>query len=191
METKNHWDLACRLIEEDWFGAGTLGRLLFKLGSIYPDINIFTYFRGHTYKGAQRSIAKNIKLLQGRQTFHAWDYWRLGVLLHYVADIFTPAHTEGYTGSIWEHRRYERYLRGCFRAHLYTLKPPKPLQYCYKRLRDPLNFLLQKHREYTAQMWHPMRDCAYIAGVCRDLARAIKAHGLPSPFQPQIPQAGD
>ena len=179
METKNHLDLARCLMAEDWFRAGPVGRVLFALGSIYPDINLFTYFRGHTYAGAQRIMAHTIRQLAGRADFSALDYWRLGVLLHYVADIFTASHSDGFTGGVWAHRQYEKHLRSRFRAHLSRLPKPKlklpqPLRRPRRGHRDPLAYLRDKYSEYREQRPHPGRDCAYIAGVCRELARAVK-----------------
>ena len=178
METKNHLDLAHSLMAEDWFRAGRLGRVLFALGSIYPDINLLTYFRGHTYAGAQRIIARSLRQLAGRGDFSPLDYWRLGVLLHYVADMFTSSHCHRFTGGLWAHRQYEKLLRGRFRAHLsklprLRLKLPPARSRPRLRHRDPVAYLRRRYSEYLAQLPHPGRDCAYIAGVCRQLAQVV------------------
>ncbi|HWS42189.1 MAG TPA: zinc dependent phospholipase C family protein [Pseudoflavonifractor sp.] len=41
------------------------------------------------------------------------DYFRLGKLMHYIADAFTCPHNESFTGTLWSHRIYEAHLHPC------------------------------------------------------------------------------
>lgn len=87
-------------------------RKAFLLGCIEPDFNIFSYLRGmRRYKKFHGHNAENsfMFLMHCADVFDenaprsAWDYFRLGTAIHYIADAFTASHNGFWTGSLLEH----------------------------------------------------------------------------------------
>lgn len=116
MLTRNHWELAKHIC-----GKHELIRrygFMVKLGSIMPDINLLTYIKGHT---PDKRLAKASKqLTQMVETgCPSWPgAYRLGVVIHYLADSFTYTHNRCFLGCIQEHFEYEERLMPCFRNAL-------------------------------------------------------------------------
>ena len=46
------------------------------------------------------------------------DFYRLGTLMHYLADAFTYPHTDAFCGDLQAHRAYERELHETFSSYL-------------------------------------------------------------------------
>lgn len=89
---------------------------LFIHGCVFPDHNPIGYlqglFAGHPMKihfttysipKLQRLLAK----LEEKATLSLWDFYRLGVLTHYLADAFTYPHNETFTDNMLAHAKYE------------------------------------------------------------------------------------
>lgn len=115
METKNHWHLAEFICSEQNFRKY---KKEFILGNIMPDINLFTYLRGHTYKDSIDMIYSNTKSLIENKIWNNKSFYQLGIILHYVADYFTFPHNANFTGTLKEHCAYERKLRTHFSYYL-------------------------------------------------------------------------
>ncbi len=101
-------NIGCRELEEyhHWF----------VLGSMLPDANLFSYLEGvlkgypfqmHFTANASARIQKMIRRLIGKKRFTWLDYYRMGVLTHYLADSFTFPHNEIFQGTMMEHAVYE------------------------------------------------------------------------------------
>ena len=93
----------------------------FLWGCVEPDLNIFTYlkgtlkiqpFRGHNFNNSKSCILSTIGKLQQCQHWKLKEYYRLGKLMHYIADAFTYPHNENYREGIRYHRSYEKNLHG-------------------------------------------------------------------------------
>ena len=102
-------------------------RKAFLLGCIELDFNIFSYLRGmRRYKKFHGHNAENsfMFLVHCADVFDenaprsAWDYFRLGTAIHYIADAFTASHNGFWTGSLLEHSAYETALHREFKAML-------------------------------------------------------------------------
>lgn len=124
MRTADHMNLSRYIMDHMDDGASKLQKAAFIFGSIEPDINMLTYFRGsihgeeklrgHNYENVQKYMEKltnklTKKLEKGgmgtiRQSF------LLGKLVHYVADSFTYPHNSLFPGNLKEHCQYETEL---------------------------------------------------------------------------------
>ncbi len=124
MRTADHMNLSRYIMDHMDAGASKLKKAAFIFGSIEPDINMLTYFRGsihgeeklrgHNYENVQKYMEKltnklTKKLEKGgmgtiRQSF------LLGKLVHYVADSFTYPHNSIFPGNLREHCQYETEL---------------------------------------------------------------------------------
>lgn len=127
MVTGDHFLLARWLLKQGQsklprrFAAGLL------TGSVLPDCNPFTYFRG--IRGGQGlyghhaeiTRGKICALLAGSEKPGKAGFLRglrLGTALHYLADAFTYPHHQYYQGSLADHVSYEKSLHRTFRDHL-------------------------------------------------------------------------
>ena len=136
MIAKDHRLLGEFLAQQMIKNTSPLATNLFVTGCVFPDQNPLTYLRGlymgHPLKShflflSYPEIIRLCNKLENRKKLCIWDYYTLGVLLHYVADAFTFPHNEHYRGSMLEHARYEfdllhpafeKYLTGEFRTEM-------------------------------------------------------------------------
>ena len=81
----------------------------FLLGCMEPDYNLATYlrglkdhraFHGHHAENSFSHIAACIRSVEKRGLCSRWDCFRLGAMLHYVADAFTWPHNTFWTGGL-------------------------------------------------------------------------------------------
>lgn len=163
-------DLARHIANTCWPGLNRLSRLAYIAGNLAPDFNIPTYIRGHSIKGAGKVMARKLRRLEGKTHLGPVSYWHLGVLSHYVADIFTTPHNGWYEGSLWDHRIYEKKLRQVFRQNLDRVRAFGGAR---ARLEKPMEYLRRKHSEYMAQVRSFEIDCQYIIAVTTKLANAF------------------
>lgn len=119
METKNHWHLAEFICSERHFEKY---KKQFMLGNIMPDINLFTYLQGHTYKKSIDMIYTNAKSLVEKKKWNGNSFYHLGIILHYIADYFTFPHNNTFTGSLKDHCAYEEKLHTRFLQFLHSKK---------------------------------------------------------------------
>ena len=97
------------------------------LGCMEPDYNLATYlrglkdhraFHGHHAENSFSHIAACIRSVEKRGLCSRWDCFRLGAMLHYVADAFTWPHNTFWTGGLVQHAAYERELHKAFLREL-------------------------------------------------------------------------
>lgn len=160
METKNHWHLAEYICSERNFEKY---RKEFILGNIMPDINLFTYLRGHTYKDSIDMIYNSTESLIENKAWNNKSFYQLGIILHYVADYFTFPHNANFTGTLKEHRTYEKELRTHF-CYFLQNKNQNFLFHIHS-ITDLFTFLEEKHHEYLSTMPSFQTDCQYIFSV--------------------------
>ena len=124
MRTADHMNLSRYIMDHMDAGASKLQKAAFIFGSIEPDINMLTYFRGsihgeeklrgHNYENVQKYMEKLTNKLTkkfekgGMGTIR--QSFLLGKLVHYVADSFTYPHNSIFSGNLREHCQYETEL---------------------------------------------------------------------------------
>ena len=99
----------------------------FVLGSILPDINLFSYLtlsrqnrlRGHSYTFKKTKMQRH---MNRPQTYSTLWWFRTGILCHYLADSFTGSHDERRKMCLSCHRQYENRLHHLFDRHWHTLQ---------------------------------------------------------------------
>lgn len=149
METKNHWHLAEYICLERNFEKY---RKEFILGNIMPDINLFTYLRGHTYKASIDMLYNNTKSLIENKIWNSKSFYNLGIILHYVADYFTFPHNANFTGTLKEHCAYERKL--C-------------THFCY--------FLQNENQKYKKTIFHRNTTNTYAIQNLADISAVVSS----------------
>lgn len=174
MISKDHRLLGEFLAQQMIKNTSPLATHLFVTGCVFPDHNPWTYLRG-LYMGyplkthflflSYPEIQRLCNKLENRKKLYLWDYYTLGVLLHYVADAFTFPHNEHYTGNMLEHAQYEhaqlhqtfeQYLTGEFHIEMYAPDHTQPIGSAFLALHDSY-----METEPTA-----LCDAKYICQVC-------------------------
>lgn len=129
MKTKDHVLLTEWLLEHQekelpaGFAAG------FRLGSVLPDYNPFTYLRGiigvgrgrphgHNAEVTRHKVIMLIKRLQKKNGAGYLSGLYLGTAIHYIADAFTYPHHDYYPGTLSDHVAYEWSLHRIFAGYL-------------------------------------------------------------------------
>lgn len=161
-------------------------RCAFLLGCVEPDLNLLTYLRGtlshgracgHNYSRTLPVIIRLAKRLCPRGMRSSLDAFRLGVLLHYVADAFTHTHNDGFSGGIAAHNRYEKRLKSrlpcTFSDGAFPLSIPIPVS-----LQNFVSVFLNSHDRYLRQPPGPDSDTRFIAVM------SLFAFSLFSPHSP-------
>ena len=177
MKQKDHKALAHYLLDRSnearvWKSA--TNRRLFFFGCIFPDLFFPTYLRGfpksramlgHHARYSQRKIEKTEHRLRFHGVRSFWDCFRLGTLMHYLSDSFTYSHTDGFEGSMGDHRRYERAFHPHFSRRLSAERDTVLDDY------EPLGdgWLSHCRRDYEQGVCGFDRDCDYILRLCGTL----------------------
>ncbi len=166
MRTIDHKFLGIQLAETYLSRIPQKMRQSFLMGNIEPDYNPLTYlrgslkahlFHGHHFENAKTYIDTLILHLSGAGFHERKDYFRLGRLMHYLADAFTFAHNETFPGTLREHTEYEEELHQYFISKDRLLSPSA-------------DFLLTKntgdwhrlHEIYQGERADVRNDAAYI-----------------------------
>ena len=139
----------------------------FLLGCIEPDCNVLSYlrgmkfqrFRGHNAENTFRFLSRCAADFDENGIFSARDYFRFGVMLHYVADAFTAPHNRFWTGSLVEHVAYEEKLHRRFKALLEAAQPD----------RLPYREYVPLHQAYCKEIPGMENDFRYILTACLSL----------------------
>lgn len=181
MISRDHRMLGELLAQHMIKNTSPLASRLFVTGCVFPDHNPLTYFRGlcigHPFKThflflSHTEIMRLSKKLENRKKLYIWDYYTLGVLLHYVADAFTFPHNEHYTESMLEHARYEshelhpafeQYLTGEFSIEMYNAD----------NVRDIESAFWELHDSYMEAEPAPLCDSRYICQICATICAVI------------------
>ena len=160
METKNHLQLALDIASEKKLGKYSK---YFVFGSIMPDINLFTYLRGHTYKESIKFIERKTKELTEKSVWNRKSYYDLGIILHYLADYFTFPHNTNFRGNLAEHRKYEKKLRHRFSSFLKSRRKQQwQDSITTNTVKQMFHYLDIAHQEYIATTPSVETDCNYI-----------------------------
>ncbi|MDD3541634.1 MAG: zinc dependent phospholipase C family protein [Petrimonas sp.] len=174
MQTKDHLALGHFLLDISDCKELHKYRRAFLMGCVEPDYNMASYargmkghrkFRGHN---AGNSLAHIEKCLSGIQTNglqSAWDFFKLGNMLHYAADAFTWPHNEFWRKSLVQHAVYEAKLHERFTQALNTGS---------ERIESLYSASLQQyfesaHDDYRNARHDMKTDCQYIIRVCKTM----------------------
>ena len=149
MRTLTHHRLALllvKLLPNDKFV-----RSAFVVGCIEPDVNLVSHvvteqqaskrLHGHNHPHLDQKIFRMAnKLKKHPQTLSPLAAYRLGILVHYLADSFTFAHNTDFPGSFDEHTAYENAFHRYFvkqvkRLHPFRISLSRGLSYSALRKR--------------------------------------------------------
>ncbi len=110
MDKKSHIKIASVTFSSLFPFYGTLKRYAYIYGSVEPDLNVFTYLRGHGEKRVRAYILEELNRLSRKQYWSILDFYKAGRISHYIVDSFTLPHTRMFKGNIKEHIAWEKTL---------------------------------------------------------------------------------
>lgn len=134
------------------------------LGSIFPDILVHTYLRGHTFAAAADITFARIERLRTHGRLNRRSLFMLGYILHYVEDFFTFPHNPTFYGSLLDHPRYE------IRQYSF-LKETAPALGSGEKPLCLTGQLLELHDAYLAETPGLITDRKYIFEAAECVAR--------------------
>ena len=146
-----------------------LQKKLFMLGCVQPDKNPTTYLKGsmnhspycgHNWSNARLYIFKLIRNLQTIKDIRIYDYYKMGKLIHYLADAFTFTHNRAFQGSLALHRTYEQTLDQCLRETLSIYQPGQVL------INDLSSYIETEHNKYLLPPFTLEKDAECILNIC-------------------------
>lgn len=170
MKTADHLLLGQYLVERCGTPHLRCHRRAFLLGCVEPDYNVFSYlrgmryyekFRGHNAENSSAFLSHCFTDFEGHTLHSAWDYFRLGTMIHYAADAFTAPHNNFWTGTLSEHCAYEAALHQKFERMLATAHPEQIPYWEYALL----------HRSYCREAHGMETDFQYILTACLSLLK--------------------
>jgi len=158
MNTKDHYILAKEIAGSFKNFGGKIRRILFIAGCVAPDINVFTYIKGHMFNDRRQFLSR---ILNSEKI----SFYNIGVLIHYISDSFTFPHNSDFRGNMSQHRSYEnklhRFIANDFGRFAGKINIPRK-----SSLSEMFTLL---HDEYTAGKKSYENDCQYIYAVCREI----------------------
>ena len=89
MRSEDHLALGLHLLSRE--NSPQLRRhcIAFLIGCIEPDYNHHRKFRGHNAEDSFTFLTRCRKHFALHEASSAWDFFKLGTMLHYAADAFT------------------------------------------------------------------------------------------------------
>ncbi|MBQ8434474.1 MAG: zinc dependent phospholipase C family protein [Oscillospiraceae bacterium] len=123
MRTVDHKVLANLIIKQYMHNIPQKYCNAFYIGCIEPDYNPFSYFHGflnsytlygHNFCNAKKFLERLFKKLNNNRKYKTIYFFHLGLLIHYITDAFTHAHSIQFSGTLKEHKAYEQQLHIAF-----------------------------------------------------------------------------
>lgn len=170
MRSEDHLALGLYLLSRENSPQFRRHCIAFLIGCIEPDYNQFSYmrgivhhrkFRGHNAENSFAFLMRCRKHFALHEASSAWDFFRLGTMLHYTADAFTWPHNSFWPGTLLGHVRYERALHPVFAEFLRT--EPSGNAACFDEA--------SLHEAYANAEHSIETDCQFIFAACSSLLR--------------------
>lgn len=162
MNTYDHYLLAKNIADNLNDFGGHFKRFLFFAGSVAPDINFFTYIKGHMFSDRRQFL--NHLLKSGEKSV-----CNTGILIHYVADCFTFAHNNNFSCSMNSHRDYENALHDFIKNDFTKFAGKISIPYSLT-LPELFNNL---HDQYLNNQHSYENDCIYIYNICFEFTKRL------------------
>lgn len=177
METRDHLRLANHLLAQKrdrlphGFAAG------FRIGSVLPDCNPFTYLsgvrcrqglHGHHAEVTKEKICKLLSKAKRANGSGFLPGLRTGTALHYLADAFTYPHHAYYPGSISDHVAYEASLHRIFLSD-----PDAMRQTPWNTIPEDPAYLSDMLTLYRRCRKDERTDCRFILQLCTSAFESV------------------
>lgn len=159
MKKKSHFQIASCISDR---GSLIPHSLLFKIGSVMPDLFLFSYIKGHEYTRTSYKTTAILEKLISSKKWGRISCFRMGYRLHYLADYFTFPHDPSYNGGLMLHNRYEAAMRLPLSLALERRGGVKPVRLCSACIGEGLRDL---HERYQYDDHSIESDISYILEI--------------------------
>ena len=170
MKFKDHKNVSQYLVESLNCKLKFRHRWALVIGSVIPDITVYTYFRrsdggqklrGHNYENSMDCMKQLVESVNNDKANSIMKYIHVGMLLHYSADSFTYAHNSHFKGTIGEHREYEMRLHEELEEAMRNNISSETLN----EVNDIFARIKELHDMYLKEIPCCQIDCAYIFDI--------------------------
>lgn len=179
MRKKSHISLAKGVIHGLGVKDRITHRLSFYIGSIWPDCTPSFITKRHcvdeTFEVFMDKMSKFINKFNPKKDMGIVSTWRMGVVLHYIADYFTFPHNKHYSGTLKDHCIYEEELKHSMydcvdgvRAVNKLYKLPNLLD-----IKQIEQYIKEIHSQYMTYRGNVDLDCNYAFSVCMSVMSAL------------------
>lgn len=169
MLTPSHLVLAEIVFIEAQNKGLALNKKSLKKGSVGPDFSPNLFLKPHYFDQSYEYLQQEIKkfLFLGSRESEAFSF-RLGNILHYIADYFCMAHNnQSLREALTQHLKYEFTLDQFFRCNKAKLIKETPYYHTnIKALKKYFDFLERQHKAYLCLASNFERDCLYAITMC-------------------------
>ncbi len=172
MRKKSHISLAKGVINGLDIGDRINHRLSFFVGSIWPDCTPSFLTKRHCIDETFDILAVNMeKFLEKYKTnkdMSILSTWRMGIVMHYIADYFTYPHNSHYTGGFKQHCIYEEELKHRMYSFVADVKNAisqydVPVFASTSQIKD---YIKNRHNAYMKLNANVDYDCGYSVNTC-------------------------
>lgn len=182
MKKRTHFALSRQILKDNDNDMGRAQKMLFCLGSIFPDTTPLCLIRPHKFNVTDKKSKRRLMRVLYKNSHKLSNSFRLGCLSHHMADYFTAPHNRiGVKGFCTDHRGYENRLDLFVKAKLQEVGAKSK----HERI-NPLTFwqeLKRKHEEYMIenQVEESFEtDYKFIGEMIADLFQISTERTLPS-----------
>ena len=153
-------------------------RKAFCLGSILPDIKPSFLTKKHEYFGTFDEIQMKMKALveNGPRDGKERIYWRrFGEVMHYMADYFTFPHNRNFTGTLYEHNKYEKHLKNHLKRYIESgaVNSLKITPVSFGSFQELVVYIRGAHERYLMKERNIAEDIQYILSICFQVIHGI------------------
>lgn len=179
MRKKSHISVAKGVINGLDIGERIRHRLSFYIGSIWPDCVPSFITRRHciedTFDIFYKRMDKFVSKFNPRKDMGMLSTWRMGVVLHYIADYFTFPHNSNYTGNLKEHCIYEEELKHRMNRYIADLseKEQQHEMSVLPSVKAISEYIREKHAQYVMSEGNVEQDCRYSVLACMCVAASL------------------
>lgn len=110
MDKKSHLKIEALVSESVFSFVSPLCRMAYIYGSVEPDLNVFTYLKGHWERKREGDVISALSALENKRFWTLYDFYKAGRISHYIVDSFTFPHTPAFSGSMKSHIEWEKKL---------------------------------------------------------------------------------
>lgn len=172
MRKKSHISVAKGVINGLDISERIRHRLSFYIGSIWPDCIPSFITKRHciedTFDIFNKRMDKFVSKFNPKIDMGMLSTWRMGIVLHYIADYFTFPHNSNYTGNLREHCIYEEELKHRMYRYIAELREGlHPGEMTVLPSIDAISdYIREKNKQYKETVSNVDQDCRYSVLAC-------------------------
>ena len=173
MRKKSHIALAVGLVHGLDLKTRMRHKLSFYIGSLWPDITPSFFTRRHcideTFELTGNYMTKFLDRYNAKRDLTVGSSFRLGIIMHYIADYFTYPHNTHFPGTLAEHCSYEEVLKKDMYTFIGKVLRDEQVQEqlpVYADVEHVLSHILSVHDHYMTLPGSTEHDCMYSYRTC-------------------------